>query len=385
MRTASRCMVPFSFVALCLSMCFEQLWAQSIRFRRGDVDDRGTVILLDASTFLVRVFGNDHRPEIKCQDAWDINDDGSIDISDPIYLLYHLFLGGPAVPPPTGEACGLDPTDDSLSCTEVYETCPDVPEGEENFLGMHFVRIPAGAFKMGSPAAERGRVSDERQHVVTITCDFYLQATEVTQRHYREITGKNPSYCQEGSERGDNLERPVDYVSWLEAERFCRKLSEKEFQVSGQQVYYRLPTESEWEYACRAGTETRFWFGDMLDCSDIGICPEADKYEWSGVSSTTNCLHPVGGKIKNPFGLHDIHGNIGEWCYDWHAPYPLQPVVNPKGPKKGNLKVIRGQAIMDFKSGRSAARFALVPHAAGVNTGFRVVRELPGCHLPITE
>ncbi len=386
MTTARRFILSFSVLAWSLFLGLEQLWAPSIRFRRGDVDDGGTVFVLDAITFVGRVFGDNNLPEIKCQDAWDINDDGSIDISDPIYLLYHLFLGGPAVPPPTGEACGLDPTEDGLSCGVTYETCPDDPEGEENFLGMRFVRIPAGTFKMGSPATERGREWDERQHVVTITCDFYLQATEVTQRQYREIMSRNPSSCQ-GPEFGDNLERPVDSVSWIEAWWFCRKLSEKEFQTTGQQFNYRLPTEAEWEYACRAGTETRFWFGDLLDCPDqIGYCPKGDQYEWWAIHMNLSaCTYPVGGKSKNPFGLHDIHSNVGEWCYDWYAPYPREPVVNPIGPKDGTQKVTRGHGILDFKSGRSAARLALTPNNAGLNTGFRVVREIPGCHLPITE
>jgi formylglycine-generating enzyme required for sulfatase activity len=383
---------PAAVVTLVLTVCVAPVAAQGVRFRRGDATDEGAVVISDAIFTLSNLF---ERPEVnsaplRCHDAADMNDDGRLGIADPIYLLNHLFLGGPPLPPPSGEACGLDPTPDSLGC-EQYQNCPEGDlEGEENFLGMRFVRIPAGSFMMGSPVTERGRSGDERLHAVTISCDFYILATEVTQRHYLEVMGRNPSFYQ-SPRFDDNLERPVEYVSWHEARWFCIKLSERELEVRGQRVVYRLPTEAEWEYACRAGTETRFWFGDLLQCrDDSGRCEEASRNMWwlgNMLGTGPVLIRPVAGKPRNPFGLHDMHGNVAEWCLDWYGGYPAsrEPLIDPTGPKDGTHKVLRGHAYRGLLLGRSAARDPARSSGVGLNVGFRVVREIPGCHLSLTE
>jgi formylglycine-generating enzyme required for sulfatase activity len=199
--------------------------------------------------------------------------------------------------------------------------------GIANSLGMKLVLIPAGEFMMGSPVNETGRGGDEGpQHKVRISRPFYMAATEVTQKHWRAVMDKKgDNYF-----KGDDL--PMERMTWDEAQEFCQKLSAREGRT------YRLPTEAEWEYACRAGTTTRYSFGD--DESRLG------EYAWcyaNGGSKT----HPVGLKKPNPWGLYDMHGNVLEWCSDWYArgygvKDPNTAVVDPTGPEKGAHRVLRG-------------------------------------------
>ena len=173
-----------------------------------------------------------------------------------------------------------------------------------NSLGMQFKRIPAGEFDMGSTDGD----SDERPvHRVRISRDFYLGIHEVTQAEYRAVTGKSPSNF-----KGDDL--PVEKVSWEEANEFCRLLTERERTAGGlpSGMVYRLPTEAEWEYAARAGTTTKYCFGD--DESGLG------EYAWYGGNSGST-THPVGQKRPNAWGLYDMHGNVWEWCQDWYGAY----------------------------------------------------------------
>ena len=161
---------------------------------------------------------------------------------------------------------------------------------------MVLVPIPAGEFTMGSPESEKDRKDNETQHLVKITKPYYLGAYEVTQEQYERVMGKNLS-----DSKGEN--KPVENVRWSEAVEFCRKLSEKEG------VEYRLPTEAEWEYACRAGTSTAYSFGN--DESQLG------KYAWYRDNSIST--HPVGELKPNTWGLYDMHGNVWEWCQDLYA------------------------------------------------------------------
>jgi len=228
-----------------------------------------------------------------------------------------------------------------------------------NSLGMNFVLIPAGTFMMGSPSDELGRRKDELQHKVTITKSFYLQSTEVTQRQWREIMGSNPSRFKDC---GDNC--PVEQVSWDDAQEFIVKLNEREGTDK-----YRLPTEAEWEYACRAGSTTRFCFGD--DETTLG------EYAW--YSDTGLRPHPVGQKNPNAWGLYDMHGNVWEWCQDRYGDYPSSPVTDPTGPSLGTFRVLRGGSWGDYGLGadcRSALRLSVSPVSRNYGIGFRVARDL---------
>ena len=176
-----------------------------------------------------------------------------------------------------------------------------------NSIGMEFVLIPAGEFMMGSPSNEEDRASDEGPvHRVTISNDFYMGKYEVTQKQWREVMGDNHSYF-----KGDD--RPVEFVLWDDVQEFIRKLNEKEGTDK-----YRLPSEAEWEYACRAGTTTRYSFGD--DESRLG------EYAWFGEDLDAGSTHSVGQKNPNPWGLYDMHGNVWEWVQDeWHYDYKGAP------------------------------------------------------------
>jgi len=206
---------------------------------------------------------------------------------------------------------------------------------------MKLVLIRPGKFMMGSPDSEQGRQGDEGpQHEVVITKPFYMGVTEVTQAQYEAVMGTNPSKFKGPT-------NPVDSVTWDEAVEFCRRLSEK----TGKTV--RLPTEAEWEYACRAGTKTRFSFGD----SDSVL----GDYAWYK-SNSGGKTNPVGQKKPNPWGLYDMHGNVWEWCADWYGDYPKGAVTDPQGPAAGTSRVLRGGSLLyDPKYFRSASRIRLTP------------------------
>ena len=240
------------------------------------------------------------------------------------------------------------------------------PKGEQwrkityyrNPLGMEFVEIPLGEFPMGSPSSESGRDDDEGPvHKVRIAKPFFLGAYEVTQRQWEQVMGNNPSHF-----RGGN--RPVERVSWHDAQEFIRKLCAKEHVGQGT---YRLPTEAEWEYACRAGSRTRFYSGD----DD----PTLSRIAWHRGSSHGR-THEVGRKLPNAFGLHDMSGNVWEWCQDWHDSgyYARSPVEAP-GPDAGFHRVARGgNWLYAPKLSRSANRFGFSPDERIGGVGFRVAR-----------
>lgn len=225
-----------------------------------------------------------------------------------------------------------------------------------NSLGMKFVPIPAGTFVMGSPMDEKGRDNNEVQHRVTLTKGFYLQTTEVSQGQWNAVMGTNPSSFKNC---GDDC--PVERVSWNDVQKFIWKLNLKE--GGGK---YRLPTEAEWEYACRAGSTKAYSFGN--DQSQLS------EYAWYDRNSGGK-THPVGLKRPNKWGLYDMHGNIWEWCKDRYNYYPPNAVTNPTGPYLGSSQVIRGGSWGgDPGDVRCADRYRDTPVIRYPSQGFRLLR-----------
>ena len=206
------------------------------------------------------------------------------------------------------------------------------PKEITNSIGMKLVLVPKGTFMMGSPESEQGRNENETQHEVTISKDYYLGVYEVTQAQYEKVMGKNLSYFQGAKVGNENADLPVENVSWDDAVEFCKKLSDLPEEKKAGRMY-RLPTEAEWEYACRAGSKTAYSFDD-----EEGLLPE---YGWFSRNSSRR-THTVGLLEPNAWGLYDMHGNVWEWCSDWYEEYPKGAVSDPTGPKEGSSRVYRG-------------------------------------------
>ena len=227
-----------------------------------------------------------------------------------------------------------------------------------NSLGMKFVLIPPGEFMMGSPTSEAGREGNEAPHQVTLTQPFGLSIYEVTQEQYQKVMRTNPS-------RFKGPKNPVEMVSWSDSVEFCVRLSALAGEKAAGYVY-RLPTEAEWEYACRAGTATKYSFGD----NDAQLA----NYAWYNLNSR-KASHPVGQKRPNPWGLYDMHGNVGEWCNDWYGDYPSGPITDPTGILSGTKRAYRGGCWSYFSVGcRSALRTMNTPDYLLSDHGFRVLR-----------
>jgi formylglycine-generating enzyme required for sulfatase activity len=236
-----------------------------------------------------------------------------------------------------------------------------------NSIGMKLVYMPPDKFMMGSPPNEKGRYSDEGpQHRVEISRGFYMGVTEVTQAQYRAIMGSNPSHF-----KGDEKELPVESISWNDAAEFCKKLSQKEGKA------YRLPTEAEWEYACRAGTTTPFNTGET-------ISTEQANYNGNYVYGTgrkgvyRGKTIAVGSFEANAFGLYDMHGNVWEWCSDWYdTDYYSKSgdlAVDPENTQKTDSRVFRGGLWSAYPGFcRSASRDGSALDYRSSSIGFRVV------------
>ena len=214
---------------------------------------------------------------------------------------------------------------------------------------LEMILIPAGKFVMGSPASEKGHRVNETQHEVTLTKPFYMGKYEVTQEQWDAVMINNRSFY-----RGPKL--PVTSVSWENCQEFIKKLNAK---TSGG---YRLPTEAEWEYSCRAGTTTAYSYGDSITKNDSNV---------EGLSTKV-----VGSYKPNAFGLYDMHGNVWEWCEDWKVDYPKEAVIDPKGPEAGKNRVLRGGSFTGVgMHSRSANWFDNLPSTWNIDyLGFRLAK-----------
>jgi formylglycine-generating enzyme required for sulfatase activity len=252
-----------------------------------------------------------------------------------------------------------------------------------NSIGMKLVLIPAGKFMMGTPATEAERDAIEVQHEVEITRPFYLGVYEVTQEQYAKLMGKNNPFNRGSRFKG--ADRPVENIRWNHAVEFCKRLSARPEEKKAGRVY-RLPTEAEWEYACRAGTTTPFHYGDSLSSKQANFNGDYP-YGKAGKGPYLRQTSKVGSYRPNAWGLYDMHGNVQEWCSDYYDPdyYRNSPKKDPKGPAKGVLptdykdfyRVVRGGSWLDEGRGcRSAYRFRAMPHDGYQIVGFRVACEV---------
>lgn len=232
-------------------------------------------------------------------------------------------------------------------------------------------------YRRGSPPDEAGRDIDETAHDVKLTQGFWMGRYEITQEQYTHFAEFDPSrYQRKGN--------PVENVSWNDAKHYCMKLSvawsSETWTVSADIArsnwYFRLPTEAEWEYACRAGTKTRYWCGNLMTVTQANFHPATPIITSTGRRKRTFPKH-VGRYQPNPWGLYDMHGNLSEWCEDWYGPYPPYEVTDPKGPPKGSLCVYRGGSWYNtVKRCRSAERLGFRPLDKNYDIGFRLVLAL---------
>jgi formylglycine-generating enzyme required for sulfatase activity len=242
---------------------------------------------------------------------------------------------------------------------ETVEDLPNLTLDLDDGVTMKFVQVPSGTFTMGSPSFEQGHKPDETQHTVILTRPFWMQTTEVTQAQWGRVTGDaNPSY------HGSHPENPVEQLTWEHCRTFIKRLNETH---GGELKGLRadLPTEAEWEYACRAGSTTRWSFGE--DESALA------EYAWFSFNSQRQ-THPVAGKKPNSWGLYDMHGNVFEWCSDWYGIFPAGETMDPTGPIAGLKRVVRGGgwSVQAWES-RSACRTPQPESWLNSQGGMRVV------------
>ncbi len=289
-------------------------------------------------------------------------------------------------------ACGQEnqnPSENAMNDEASVAVRESAVDSSENVpIPEHFVLIEGGTFQMGSPEDEPWRSEDEIQHSVTVS-DFYMSSYELTQVEYEAVMGSNPSNFL-----GDDL--PVENITWLDAIAYCNARSEQEnltpaYVVEGDSVYwdrsangYRLPTEAEWEYACRAGTTTPFsmenspsaeeanYYGHYPYQIEENYFSQGNLAVQPGIYRQTTVA--VGSFSANPFGLYDMHGNVGEWTWDAYGEYPVEAQVDPTGAETGTRRVYRGGGWNDFaKNMRSAYRATMDQDKGSFHVGMRLV------------
>jgi len=230
---------------------------------------------------------------------------------------------------------------------------------------MEFVLVPEGDFVMGTPIDEVGRETQERQHAVSLSHAYYLGTYEATQSDWRAVMGDSPSHF---AECGDDC--PVENINFFEIQKFIARLNELTSET------FRLPTEAEWEYACRAGSAAAFRTGDRLTTDEANVngrTPYAGKP--TGIARDKTL--PVGSFPPNAWGLYDMHGNVWEWVQDRHCRYPEAPASDPLGVCDSELRVIRGGSwYFGADSARCGLRYTHRPEDRGMSLGFRLAREL---------
>lgn len=273
--------------------------------------------------------------------------------------------------------------------------------------GLLLMAIPTGTFTMGAPNAETGRRPDERPHRVRIARPFYLGAYEVTQEEYAQVMKARPSwFAPTGGGKSklgdrDSARFPVESVTWFDAVAFCNRLSAQDglrpyYAIAGEQRQggtiiaarvrvvrgngYRLPTEAEWEYACRAGTDTPFHFGTQTQASNANLKAIRVASGYGTIARWRDLGRPaqVGSYAANAWGLRDMHGNVAEWCGDWYDPeyYAGAPTTDPRGPARGSQRVLRGGSwLVTERSARAASRIGQAPGHSSSAVGFRVARD----------
>ncbi len=242
-------------------------------------------------------------------------------------------------------------------------------------INLELVKCPAGSFMMGSPEDELGRYNNETQHKVTITKPFYIGKYEVTQKEYEAVMGKNPSYCKDKN-------NPVECVRWEDAIEFCEKLNKKYSASIPSGFKFDLPTEAQWEYACRAGTSTALNNGKNLTIEDHNLCQNLDEVAWY-ICNTSGTQENVGKKKSNAWGIYDMHGNVLEWCKDVYGEYPKDEATDPIVATSGSSHVIRGGSWCgEAKYCRSAFRYNAINE--GYDKGFRVALVWDG-KTPISD
>ena len=239
----------------------------------------------------------------------------------------------------------------------LYDTLIQV--GSE--ISFYFKYIPAGTFRMGSSPFSHMHEPDEHPvHEVTLSRGYYIGVYEVTQQQWQAVMHENPAVFQVFN---SSPSHPVEYITWEQAQEFIARLNEMEI------GNFRLPTEAEWEYACRAGTTTSYYWGDEMAPNG------SSEYTWANSRSFAR-THPVGLKKPNSWGLYDMSGNVWEWCQDWYASYKSEPQTDPVGPTEGSLKVFRGGSWFDFyEAHRSANRHKHAPSEAYTAIGMRLIWE----------
>jgi uncharacterized protein (TIGR02996 family) len=251
-----------------------------------------------------------------------------------------------------------------------------------NSIGMRFALVPGGRFLMGSPEGELGRTDDERLHEVELTRPYWLGVLPVTQAQWKEVMGDNPAWFSVGGKGKDDVARldadhfPIESVSWEDAQAFLGRLTARaEEEKAG--WAYRLPTEAEWEHACRAGADVKHPFCLALPSLSLSSTQANfdGNYPYGGAPKGPYLERPsaAGGHEVNPFGLCDMHGNVWEWCSDWFGEYPAQLANDPLGPAGGSGRVLRGGGWLSVgRDCRAAERLDELPSDRSFYQGFRV-------------